>query len=100
MMIVTLEEAKNWLRVDFSDDDALITTLINAAEEYLKNATGVEFNENNHLAKLFCMTLISDWYENREMIGKTTDQTRPIIQSILTQLTYSYGGDSDESGTV
>jgi uncharacterized phage protein (predicted DNA packaging) len=100
MMIVTLEEAKNWLRVDFSDDDALITTLINAAEEYLKNATGVEFNENNHLAKLFCMTLISDWYENREMIGKATDQTRPIIQSILTQLTYSYGGDSDESWTV
>lgn len=99
-MIVTLEEAKNWLRVDFSDDDALITTLINAAEEYLKNATGMEFNENNHLAKLFCMTLISDWYENREMIGKATDQTRPIIQSILTQLTYSYGGDSDESGTV
>ncbi|UYL93967.1 head-tail connector protein [Geobacillus phage vB_GthS_PK3.5] len=94
MMIVTLEEAKNWLRVDFSDDDALITTLINAAEEYLKNATGVEFNENNHLAKLFCMTLISDWYENREMIGKATDQTRPIIQSILTQLSYAYDSDS------
>ncbi|UYL94043.1 head-tail connector protein [Geobacillus phage vB_GthS_PK3.6] len=94
MMIVTLEEAKNWLRVDFSDDDALITTLINAAEEYLENATGVEFNENNHLAKLFCMTLISDWYENREMIGKATDQTRPIIQSILTQLSYAYDSDS------
>jgi uncharacterized phage protein (predicted DNA packaging) len=94
MMIVTLEEAKNWLRVDFSDDDALITTLINAAEEYLKNATGVEFDENNHLAKLFCMTLIADWYENREMIGKATDQTRPIIQSILTQLSYAYDSDS------
>lgn len=100
MMIVSLDEVKNWLRIDFSEDDALLTTLISAAEEYLKNATGVEFDENNHLAKLFCMTLISDWYENREMIGKATDQTRPIIQSILTQLTYSYGGDSDESGAV
>lgn len=99
-MIVSLDEVKNWLRIDFSEDDALLTTLISAAEEYLKNATGVEFDENNHLAKLFCMTLISDWYENREMIGKATDQTRPIIQSILTQLTYSYGGDSDESGAV
>lgn len=97
MMIVTLEEAKNWLRVDFSDDDALITTLINAAEEYLKNATGTTFDATNYLAKIFCMTLIADWYENREMIGKATDQTRPIIQSILTQLTY---GDSDESGAV
>jgi uncharacterized phage protein (predicted DNA packaging) len=99
-MIVSLDEVKTWLRVDFTDDDALLTTLINAAELYLKNATGVKFDATNHLAKLFCMTLISDWYENREMIGKATDQTRPIIQSILTQLTYSYGGDSGESGTV
>lgn len=99
-MIVSLDEVKTWLRVDFTDDDALLTTLINAAEQYLKNATGITYDSTNHLAKLFCMTLIADWYENREMIGKATDQTRPIIQSILTQLTYSYGGDSDESGAV
>jgi uncharacterized phage protein (predicted DNA packaging) len=99
-MIVSLDEVKNWLRIDFSEDDALLTTLISAAEEYLKNATGITYDSANHLAKLFCMTLIADWYENREMIGKATDQTRPIIQSILTQLTYSYGGDSDESGAV
>jgi uncharacterized phage protein (predicted DNA packaging) len=99
-MIVSLDEVKKWLRIDFSEDDALLTTLISAAEEYLKNATGITYDSANHLAKLFCMTLIADWYENREMIGKATDQTRPIIQSILTQLTYSYGGDSDESGAV
>ncbi|OAT74556.1 head-tail connector protein [Parageobacillus thermoglucosidasius] len=99
-MIVSLDEVKKWLRIDFSEDDALLTTLISAAEEYLKNATGITYDSASHLAKLFCMTLIADWYENREMIGKATDQTRPIIQSILTQLTYSYGGDSDESGAV
>jgi uncharacterized phage protein (predicted DNA packaging) len=90
-MIVSLEEVKSWLRIDFSEDDALLTTLISAAEAYLKNATGVEYDENNHLAKLFCMTLISDWYENREMIGKASDQIRPIINSILMQLTYGGG---------
>ena len=96
-MIVSLDEVKSWLRVDFNDDDALITMLIDAAELYLKNATGITYDSTNHLAKLFCMTLISDWYENREMVGRATDQTRPIIQSILTQLTY---GVIDESGTV
>lgn len=90
-MIVSLDEAKNWLRIDFIEDDALLTMLISAAEAYLKNATGVEYDENNHLAKLFCMTLISDWYENREMIGKASDQIRPIINSILMQLTYGGG---------
>jgi uncharacterized phage protein (predicted DNA packaging) len=99
-MIVSLDEVKNWLRIDFSEDDALLTTLISAAEKYLKNATGNTFDSSNELAQLFCLVLIADWYENREMIGKATDQTRPIIQSILTQLTYSYGGDSDESGAV
>jgi uncharacterized phage protein (predicted DNA packaging) len=99
-MIVSLDEVKNWLRIDFNEDDALLTTLIGAAEEYLQNATGVGYDETNNLAKLFCMTLIADWYENRDMIGKASDQVRPIIQSILTQLTYSYGGDSGESGTV
>lgn len=94
MMIVTLEEVKNWLRVDFSDDDALITTLINAAEGYLKNATGATFDATNYLAKIFCMTLIADWYENRELIGKASDQVRPILQSILAQLTYAYGGET------
>ena len=94
MMIVTLEEVKDWLRVDFIDDDTLITTLINAAEEYLKNATGITFDATNYLAKIFCMTLIADWYENRELIGKASDQVRPILQSILAQLTYAYGGET------
>lgn len=91
-MIVSLDEVKNWLRIDFNDDDALLSTLISAAETYLKNATGIEYDTENHLAKLFCMTLIAEWYENREMVGKATDQVRPIINSILMQL--SYGGDA------
>jgi uncharacterized phage protein (predicted DNA packaging) len=93
-MIVSLDEVKNWLRIDFSDDDATISMLIAAAEEYLKNATGITYDSTNHLAKLFCMTLISDWYENRELVGRASDQVRPILQSILAQLTYSYGGET------
>lgn len=32
-MLVTLEEMKNYLRVDFDDDDALIASLITSAEK-------------------------------------------------------------------
>jgi uncharacterized phage protein (predicted DNA packaging) len=91
-MIVSLDEAKSWLRIDFSEDDALLSSLISASETYLKNATGIEYDNSNHLAKLFCMVLISDWYENRELVGRASDQVRPIINSILMQLTY--GGDT------
>ena len=95
-MIVTLEEARNWLRVDSEEDDILIHSLIKAAESYLKNATGIEYDNTNELAKLFCLVLIVDWYDDREMVGEASEKVRHTINSILMQLTY--GSDSDESG--
>lgn len=88
MVILTLNEAKAFLRVDINDDDTLISTLITAAELYLYNATGKTFDSTNALAKLFCMVLVTDWYDNRSMTT-TTDKTRKIIESMLLQLTYS-----------
>ena len=46
-MILTLDEVKNYLRVDLDDDDALIQSFIVAAEAYLKNATGKEYPETD-----------------------------------------------------
>lgn len=97
-MIVTLEEVKQWLRVDGDDDDLQIGMLINASERYLKEATGIQFDYTNELAKLFCLVLIVDWYENREFVGKAGEKVRHTINSILMQL--SYGGEPNESGTI
>jgi uncharacterized phage protein (predicted DNA packaging) len=91
MAIVTLDEAKQWLRVDTNDDDVLIQSLIASSEQYLKEATGVTYDNKNELAKLFCLTLISDWYENREMVGKASDVIRYTVNSLLMQLTYGSG---------
>ncbi|HQD81177.1 MAG TPA: head-tail connector protein, partial [Bacillota bacterium] len=44
MAIVTLDEAKEYLRLDAPDEDALVETLIAAAETYLYNATGITYN--------------------------------------------------------
>lgn len=93
-MIVDLEETKQYLRIDDNESDVLLNSLINAAEEYLKNATGHEFDESN-LAKIFCWILISDWYENREYIGKVSDKIRPIIESMLAQLKYCYESEEE-----
>jgi len=91
-MIISLDTAKKYLKIElnFFDDDIFIQVLINAAEEYLKNATGKSFDESNELAKLFCLVLISDWYVNREYIGKASEKVRISISSILTQLQYCY----------
>lgn len=98
-MIVELEETKKWLRIDGEDEDGIIQELIRAAEAYLYNATGKVFKETNYLARLFCMVLVADWYENREMIGsKPSYKARFTVQSMLAQLQYGddvEGGDED-----
>lgn len=91
-MILTLEETKTWLRVDGSDEDAVIQTLVGAAETYLHNAVEVEFDDSNQLAKLYCLVLCADWYENRELIGsQPSDKVRLTCQSIMAQLQHAYG---------
>jgi len=89
-MIVTLEETRQYLRIDDSESDMLLISLIAAAEEYLKNATGNQFDSANPLARLFCLVLITDWFENREHTGKASDKVRPIVDSMLAQLRHCY----------
>ena len=89
--MITLKETKEYLRVDGDEEDTLITSLIAAAQEYLKNATGKIFDNTNELARLFCLVLVVDWYENRNLgAGKIGDKIRPVIDSMLAQLNYCY----------
>lgn len=90
-MILTLDETKKFLKVDFIDDDAYIQLLIDGSSEYLKNATDVTFDSTNSLAKLFCLAIVSDLYDNRQFtVDKTSEKVRYTLQSILMQLGYSY----------
>jgi len=99
MAILTLDETKLWLRVDGNVEDAVIQTLMRAAETYLHNAVEVQFDSTNQLAKLFCLVLCADWYENRELIGsQPSDKVRFTCQSIMTQLQNAYGPPEYEEG--
>lgn len=99
-MIVTLDEVKEYLRIDGREEDDLLLLLISAADTYLYNATGNKFSKDDDLAKLICFVLVSDWYENREYTGtKTTEKVRDIVSSVLAQLTYCSPCESKEAGT-
>ncbi len=93
-MLVTLEEAKHHLRVDTDDDDAQVTLLMQAAEEFIRNMTGKMFDSTNALAKTACLFIIGDMYENRTLnTDKVGEKVRGIVTMILTQLSLSYGGE-------
>lgn len=90
-MILTLEEVKEYLKIDYDDEDNLLLELISTAENYLYNATGTHFDSSNRLAKLYCRVLVNEWYKDRGLTGNS--KVRYTLQSILTQL--KYDGDLD-----
>lgn len=68
-MQVTLEKAKNYLRVDSSDDDALIKSLITTAGTLVKETSRMSdeelapYKEVVEIAELFTIAYL---YEHRE----------------------------------
>jgi uncharacterized phage protein (predicted DNA packaging) len=86
-----LLEVKTYLRIDGTEDDILLSSLILAAKEYIKNATGIEIDETKDLHKLAVSLLVAHWHENREVIGKA-DKLAFSLESILFQL--QYGSDT------
>ncbi|PHF96284.1 DNA-packaging protein, partial [Bacillus toyonensis] len=50
-MVLTVEEAKKYLRVDGDEEDDLITSFVEAAEIYIKNATSKHVDLKSELAK-------------------------------------------------
>jgi len=66
--VVTLNEAKNYLRVDYEEDDALIRQLLQTAKNLVKDVGRmdekklVENEDTTRTAMLFCLGYL---YENR-----------------------------------
>ena len=90
-MIVTLEEAKAYLRVDFNDDDVLITSLISAADEYLKAAISETYDVKSERARTLALIVVGDLYDNREISEKVSGNTRRLVQSFALQLRLESG---------
>lgn len=92
--MIELQEVKDYLRVDIEEDDPLLETLIIAAVEYLKNATGKEYpatdEEGNaikyELEKIYLKLLIAYWYENRTPAGKVGEEFSQMTKSLILQL--------------
>jgi uncharacterized phage protein (predicted DNA packaging) len=82
-----LDDLKNYLRIDGSEDDLLLTSLITAAKQYIYGATGVYVDDTDQLHLLALKILISHWYDNREPIGKA-DNLSFSLESIVTQIKY------------
>lgn len=81
-----LEDVKNYLKVDYNEDDDLIKRCTTAAIAYLENATGVIYHDNEagSLEEILVLQLIADMYEKRE--PSVPKDAGYIYQSIILQI--------------
>ena len=89
--MLDLDKVKNYLRVDYADDDAIIETYIIATEKFLKKLCEKnEFEEDNQeLAEIYMLAMINELYNSRNLtVDKAEQRVRTIMQSLLNQLRY------------
>ena len=66
--MVTLQEVKQYLRVDFEDDDTLLLSLISTAKQLIMDVGRMDeerFSENEDVVRKAMLYTVSYLYENR-----------------------------------
>ena len=66
--MVTLQEVKQYLRVDFEDDDTLLLSLISTAKQLVMDVGRTDeerFSENEDVVRTAMLYTVSYLYENR-----------------------------------
>ncbi len=70
-MAVTLEEMKNYLRIDQDEDDLLIENLISGSEKLCKDILREEAPEEDSIFRTAVLYAVAYLYEHREEANHT-----------------------------
>lgn len=97
-MAIKLQEAKEYLRVGYDDDNDYITELIDISEAYIDGCVGTAYREKDkynseeeykkgcRLATLLQKKVISDMYDVRGTTVSNNTKQDKITQTILDKL--------------
>ncbi|HDK7215224.1 TPA: phage gp6-like head-tail connector protein [Clostridium botulinum] len=93
MDTLTLAEVKQFLRLDYDDEDIFLQLCIQNAEEYLKSAVDdydnkIQIDRFKIKARLFMLMLIQDMFDNRELMTKDNEKYKYIAKSMLMQMNF------------
>jgi uncharacterized phage protein (predicted DNA packaging) len=86
MSLPTINEIKNYLRIDGAEDEAFLGSLINVAKEDL-TASGIT-NQTSERYKLAIMLLVANHYEERrpQVVGTIASKLSYSLERIILQL--------------
>lgn len=87
-MIVTLDEAKEYLRIDTADEDITVQTLLSSAQKICMDVARIdeesEFDSLNDIGKTAVLYTLGYYYENRADAdySKLTKTLRSLLFSV------------------
>lgn len=87
--MITLKDAKNYLRIDGDEEDVDIETLMETSLIYIDSMVGEKYKDDIKavkLADLLQLKLISDMYEQRSTDIQNNMKVDRITSSILDKL--------------
>ena len=95
--MLTIEEAREWLRLDNSDNDDVISGLITSAVEYITLTTGLSETDqaNSTLAETAQKFLLTLWYDPQTA---ETDRLQRVIDNLLKAITTTQLGNTTNGG--
>lgn len=85
--VISIDEAREWLRLDNTDNDEVIKGLLDGAAEYITIATGLTpiYQAASPLAKTATKFLLSLWYDPTQA---DTDKLQRSIDNLLKAVTH------------
>lgn len=83
MALISLSEAKEHLKVENSDEDALIQLYINAAIDYIGNFLNLENYPYAASLKAAALLIVGDLYENREAGVEKEIKPNPAVINLM-----------------
>ena len=86
---MTLQEYKDFAKIDYDDEDTILENFIEVAQIYIDSMVGEEYKEDEKAVKLSELALkkiVTDMYENRNANVQSNYRQDPIVNSILDKL--------------
>lgn len=86
--MITLDEAKAYLRVDLPDqqDEMMLDMMIKAAERLIISAVGIGLDPEDERVKQLELMVTADLFENRNANEITSNNLRWIFNDMTTNL--------------
>lgn len=87
--MIDIVKVKDYLRIDYDDEDIYLNTLIETSLIYIDSMVGESYKQDTDVKKLagiLQLKIISDMYERRSTFVENSIKTDRITNSILDKL--------------